>query len=521
MAAETNLEREFKFDVDPDFDPPDLRPLVGRTERLPEQHLTTTYFDTPDRRLWELRITLRHRLETEGDRKEGGIGKWTLKLPLAAGAADDDRMARDEFSWKGDRSEVPEEAARIVAGVVRRASLEPVVMLETHRRRLLMHPDGGEGPWGEIDDDLVAVTSGGREGLRFRQIELELIGADGHPGGDVETVLGALRRAGALPGGGSKFALAAGLDGDDGTEAPATDLRTLAAGTLRRDLGLVLEADCRLRIPDGDGDPAGLDAEAVRQADLATRRMRAHVSALGAVLDPVWVKHAEADLGWLGGLLGRLREEDVLAERIRAGGEHGDERSADAAGELLRLFRSDRHLGATELCEALASDRYADMVDRLHAGAGNPPVYSGPGYSADGPLEGTLRSAVTAGWRVVRAEMDDLDSEPDDEALDHLRVHAKRLRYAAELAEPHLGKPARRTAEKAARLQEVLSGLRNSAHASRTLRELASHPSVTPPVAFVAGYIAGRAEAEAGWHRRDWRKAAKKLCKVGRDSWPG
>ena len=73
------LEREVKFGAPLGVGLPDLRDLVSRTERLPRQQLQTAYFDTPDGRLWDQGITLRHRT-TRGD----GAGTWTLKLPAAA-----------------------------------------------------------------------------------------------------------------------------------------------------------------------------------------------------------------------------------------------------------------------------------------------------------------------------------------------------------------------------------------------------------------------------------------------------
>ena len=47
--VKTTLERELKLDVDPGFALPDLggRPLPPRT-------LTSTYYDTPDRRLFRV-----------------------------------------------------------------------------------------------------------------------------------------------------------------------------------------------------------------------------------------------------------------------------------------------------------------------------------------------------------------------------------------------------------------------------------------------------------------------------------
>jgi inorganic triphosphatase YgiF len=142
--------------------------------------------------LWARRITLRHRAE------EGEDGKWTLKIPAEEGGGG---VARTEWTWKAPIDALPAEA-RAESGVV--GELQIVVTMTAERRRVQL------ANWGEIDDDLVTVTTGPRAGMRFRQIELELIGrAD--PGA-VEAVLNALGQAGATPGGGVKFARAAGLE---------------------------------------------------------------------------------------------------------------------------------------------------------------------------------------------------------------------------------------------------------------------------------------------------------------------
>ena len=81
MTAERHLERELKFDVEPEWVAPDLSG-AGRIERLPDQRLETTYFDTAEYRLWSQGITLRHRVES--DAGPDSPGKWTVKLPEPA-----------------------------------------------------------------------------------------------------------------------------------------------------------------------------------------------------------------------------------------------------------------------------------------------------------------------------------------------------------------------------------------------------------------------------------------------------
>ena len=130
------LERELKFEAPMGRALPDLRDLVGRTERLPERHLQTAYFDTPGQGLWERGLTLRHRqLEDE----EGGT--WTLKLPSSTSVGP---LTRMEVSWPGARDHVPKAATDLLRGIVRQSHLRQLVELVTVRQRFAIHDERDE-----------------------------------------------------------------------------------------------------------------------------------------------------------------------------------------------------------------------------------------------------------------------------------------------------------------------------------------------------------------------------------------
>ena len=159
MTSATDYrEREVKFGADLQFELPDLRKIVGSTKRLPEQSLRTAYFDTADLRLWGRGITLRHRAG-----EEEKSGKWTLKLPEESeGTA----VERTELSWPGPPDVPPAEALSVLAGVLRHATLQRIVVLASTRKRLVLRNDQG-ADLGEIDDDVVTVAKGTHKGLTF------------------------------------------------------------------------------------------------------------------------------------------------------------------------------------------------------------------------------------------------------------------------------------------------------------------------------------------------------------------
>ncbi len=124
-----NLEREVKLGAQHDLEIPPLRDALV-TALLPVEELSTVYFDTPDFRLLNQGITLRHR---EGE--ESGVGIWTLKLPSKS---DSRTLDRTELSWRGDIEDIPSEALQIVRGVVRHSTLGPVIRLTTTRHRFVL-----------------------------------------------------------------------------------------------------------------------------------------------------------------------------------------------------------------------------------------------------------------------------------------------------------------------------------------------------------------------------------------------
>ena len=151
-CVKTTHERELKLDVDPGFVLPDLggKPLAPRT-------LTSTYYDTPDRRLFRSGITLRRRVE---NRK----GVWQLKLPSEDG--------RYELEEPGGPSRPPQSFLRLLVALLRDAALEPVAKLRTKRAGVAL---GAEPDRIEVVVDKVSVLDGNRVTDTFAEVEAEIV----------------------------------------------------------------------------------------------------------------------------------------------------------------------------------------------------------------------------------------------------------------------------------------------------------------------------------------------------------
>ena len=514
-AGATTTEHEAKFDVDEHYDPPDLRPLIGRTRRLAEQRLLTIYYDTPDRRLWQRGINLRYRTGEGGE----ATGKWTLKLP---GSDQDAFLHRDELTWPGDAGTIPEEARTIVRGLVRRAVVGEVVRLDTRRRRLALHGPGSGKAWGELDDDLVTVIGGPNDGLRFRQVELELM--SGHPP-EAESVLDSLRESGANPSTRGKLDVALGAPQParhDG--GPQARRRETLADTTRRsiqaNLGRLLDHDYRLR-----RDAQRPDAHDIHQARVATRRLRSDLQTFGSTLDPVWLGHTTAELRWIGTLLGRVRDADVLTAHVDGGIDPATV-TDDGVAALMQRLSAQRSRAARELSAALASERYINLLDKLHAATDATPFVHGVAarrkggvWEPDSRSAAALPAFVDARWRRLKRKVRKGGSHPSDRDLHQMRIAAKRLRYAAETATPVIGKPAKRTAMAAERIQTSLGDFHDAVVAEQWLRTQVEDMALTPGAAFAAGTLYREQQLRQQQLRHQWQSDWKQLRRGQNRSW--
>ena len=99
-----------------------------------------------------------------------------------------------------------------------------------------------------------------------------------------------------------------------------------------------------------------------------------------------------------------------------------------------------------------------------------------------------------------------------DTRLHKLRIASKRARYAAELATPAQGRPARRVAKRAEALQTILGEHQDAVVAEHRLQSLAA--DAPPAAAFVAGRLVERQRARRKTARAQLPAAAKRFAKA-------
>ena len=241
------------------------------------------------------------------------------------------------------------------------------------------------------------------------------------------------------------------------------------------------------------------DPEDVHQARVGTRRLRSDLRTFRSFVDPVWLSATSEELKWLGGLLGGVRDADVLMERLDRHAADLASRDKRAVRSLLRRLSVQRDEVRLALLEALRSARYIALLERLIAATDTVPVNP----EDDKPARDALPELVRRPWNHLKRSVESLDPQPADTALHQVRIRAKRARYAAEAAAPVVGRSARSYAKAMADLQTVLGDHQDAVFAEEWLRREGARSRGT---ALVAGQLIARQQAEAAATRRHWRR---------------
>jgi len=233
--------------------------------------------------------------------------------------------------------------------------------------------------------------------------------------------------------------------------------------------------------------------ETVHQARVATRRLRANLKDLRSVFGEGWDGDMRQELAWIGGLLGGVRDADVLAVALEAELEDADDRVRRAGGVLLAEVRRDRTRPLEELIYGLGHPRFSAVVDRVGALIDAPPAPD---------VEIVPAIVVSPAWRGLKRAVRALPAEPTDAELHAVRIATKRARYAAEMFVTVAGPEARRFTRRAGRMQDVLGRHQDAVVAVAWLR---SRSGTGPKVAFAAGWLTSRFEAARDADRQAWR----------------
>jgi CHAD domain-containing protein len=490
-------EREVKLNAPDDFDLPELgEPENGITaEPAPARRYITTYWDTDDVRLARWGVSLRHR-DDEG---------WTVKLAKET-ERDGALLVRDEHVFEGTPNQVPDAAAALVRPYVRASELVVVARTRTVRAPVVLRDSDGN-QLAEVVDDQVSLLQGRKVAGGYRELEVELGPAARED--TLDKVLDRLTNAGAeistdQP---SKYRRALGARAPEGRELAEVELGSdpTIGELLRADLtASALRLFDHLPVAYLDEEPEG-----VHQARVAIRRLRSTLRTCRSELDEAWTAGLRDELKWLAGLLGHIRDADVMAPELADKLDALPEADREPGKRLLRVLSAQRAVARQELLEGLASERTADLLDAVVAAAKAPVLTGDP----DRRAAKVLSPLVFATYRKLRKAVKKAGKNPADHELHRIRIKAKRCRYAAEMAVPALGRPSVKLGAAAEAIQDELGDQHDAVVAQDWLR--AATGQGRRDTAFAAGQLVAAYRTDADAHRAAWRPLVKAL-KVGK-----
>ena len=422
------LERELKLQPDADFAMPELPGTSLETRAF-----TSTYYDTPPRSMARCGITLRCRVEDD-------VARWQLKLPRDA--------ARAELEALGAPDQAPPEIEALLPAHLRYGPLESVATLQT--RRTGVRVVSGERSLADVLLDSVEVLGEGRAATAFSEIEVELVDGDE---GDLLRLGKVLRRAGARGTKGTPKLLRV-------IDVPEVVAPRRAAPAVEH-LRFLLTRQLRELETYDPGVRLGAEQEDLHRFRVATRRSRALIRASRPLVGDQLAALA-GELRWLGDVLGPARDLDVLIAHLREVVAGLDDDTPGGASILARL-EGEREAARSAVIDALGSERYLALLDRI------PDDLEGVGDPVDGV---SVADIARAEARRLRRAYERLGPDPEDDRLHALRIKAKHVRYAAELAAQSEGKPMAVLGRAARDLQDVIGLHQDAVVAEERVRAL-------------------------------------------------
>ncbi len=499
MSDYREVERKLTVDVGWSLPPLDTVKGVERVEEAPPIELDAVYFDTADLRLAIRGVTLRRRTG-------GSDAGWHLKLPAPGGARTEVRRPL------ADSDDVPPDSlAELVVGLARGAPLALAGRIWTTRHTRTVYGTDGAAQVEVADDHVVGQALGDEPSEeRWREIEVELLGDDESM---LQQVVDLLLEAGARPAeSASKLARVLGADvlarhAVDLTLPVDPTAGEVATAYLREHVGALTAWDPEVRRDTYDS---------VHKARVAARRLRSALRIYRPLLDRAVTDPIRDELQWLGTVLGKARDLEVMKERLL--GRLDQQPPELVIGPVRERITvelgggyADAHRAAVE---EMSGERYLNLLTELDTLAADPPLVE----LAQEPAGTVLPELARRSWKRIRsfAEAAENESDPEqrDLALHEVRKAAKMARYAGESMQPVYGDDATAFAAAMESVQEVLGTHQDGVVTRGALREMGVRAQSAGENAFTYGLLAGIEEAQAdqamATYADTWRRASRK-----------
>lgn len=253
----------------------------------------------------------------------------------------------------------------------------------------------------------------------------------------------------------------------------ADELQRLITAYVGAQCTVLLEAEGPLRARE----------DVIHPTRVAVRRLRSTLRVFAEVFDIARSGQLEDELVWWAGLLGGVRDLDVLGARLDAAV------TALAPELVLGPVRAHlqaeigarRHAALDTVVEALDGERYRRLTTSLQEWLDDTPYVGG---ADTGPAKVGFyvkRADQKVRQRLAVAVAAERSGEAGaSELLHRARKSGKRHRYALELAEPVLGEKATRAIATRRELQDVLGDRQDSIVTAEFLREVGAQVGTRP-----------------------------------------
>ena len=474
----STVEHEIKLSIDTDFR---LPKISGRP--LPRRLLISTYFDTTQYDLAHAGITLRHRIER-------GKQAWQLKIPLL--------NTRQEVEVAAGGHMPPAELTDLLLVHVDKSPLRSVATLRVSRTGIRIPIASSRV---DVVMDHVSVMKADRVIQRFRELEIEQVDGNADVLVDLE---GLLRDAGAGDHDGRPKlfrALSLPLAGPEPEPAADTSVIAHVKTALARHVWWLLAHDPGTRL--------GREPECVHQMRVASRQLRAVLHAARPLFRKDWEQHLQDALSWLSELLGPARDLDVQLEYFTDEAERLNARDRRPLSRFIAHLQNRRRELHAVLVSELNSARYLELIRRLRQAAHNPIVVES---------EVTLRDLAEREFKALRKAIRQAGPAPSNAKLHEIRIKTKRARYAAELTEQNIGRPATRFIKQARKVQDLLGQHQDALQAEAHVRSFLKH-STSVRAGFVGGLLVERQRRRCKLIRKEAPRLFRRLLKRGKETW--
>jgi CHAD domain-containing protein len=247
-------------------------------------------------------------------------------------------------------------------------------------------------------------------------------------------------------------------------------VRDLVGGYIAEQCTVIIDSEAELR--------AGENV--VHTTRVAVRRLRSTIRVFPDLFDASQAEQLEEELVWWAGLLGKVRDVDILAQRQSA-------LLAELPGELIlgpvastieTELTVQRKQAADAMLDALDSARFRKLIGLMHHWRSDAPFTAAADDSPNAINTMIKKAKRKAGKRLTTAVASRRAGEPSEELFHRARKASKRYRYAVEAAQPIWGAKADKIISERKDLQDVLGNHQDGIISAGFLRELGARLGV-------------------------------------------